>query len=160
MKTEKKKIAEPKRAEASKAELAEARPGTVETKPSETGAPAENPREYPRRRMMPNGGWLLIGPTNKGGPGRPPNELRRLARESLPKAIERATEIIESSQDTSAVIRAGEFLSKIGVPSQSEVIEIHDERLIAMVFDALVDLGCTPEFIESFKTRLESKAEG
>jgi len=48
------------------------------------------PRGKPRSpRTMPgrNGGTLLVGPSNKGGPGRPPSALRELARESFAERL-------------------------------------------------------------------------
>lgn len=110
---------------------------------------------------QPHGGALRNGGTNKGGPGRTPNELRQLARQSMPRAIERATEILEADSDSGAIIRAGEFLSKLAVPSQSEIIEVKDDQLIQAMFKVLGEMAqakeLTKEAIESFKTRFEAE---
>lgn len=121
---------------------------------------AENPVENPvPMREGKNGGLLRVGGTNAGGPGRTPNELRQLARESMPMAIEKATEIVKEGKDQGAVIRAGEFLSKLAVPTQSEVIEIKDDQVIQWMYETLNELNCTPEFITEFKEKMDAKAQ-
>lgn len=75
-----------------------------------------------------NGGALYAGgvPGNKGGTGRPPNELRRLAREGVAKAlpnIQRLAENADLSARDADAIAAFNALAKLGVPVQHEVGE-------------------------------------
>ena len=74
---------------------------------------------------MPNGGVL-----NSGGSwvnsGRPPNELRRLAREAIGKAlpnIERLAVNADQSARDGDSVSAFNALTKLGVPQQHEVGE-------------------------------------
>lgn len=72
-------------------------------------------------------GQLRVGnPGNKGGTGRPPSELRALAREGVAKAlpnIERLAVNADLSARDGDSVAAFNALTKLGVPQQHEVGE-------------------------------------
>lgn len=79
-------------------------------------------------------GQLRVGnPGNKGGTGRPPNELRALAREAAGKALPNI-ERIAVNQDLSSrdgdSVGAFNALVKLGVPQQHEVGENPDAPML------------------------------
>lgn len=55
---------------------------------------APKPREKPRTRPGRNGGTLLTGPTNKGGPGRPPNAFKA----RMAQLADRAAQALEAAR--------------------------------------------------------------
>lgn len=73
-----------------------------------------------------NGALRVGNPGCAGGTGRPPNELRRLAREGVAKAlpnIQRLAENADLSARDADAIAAFNALAKLGVPVQHEVGE-------------------------------------
>lgn len=119
-------------------------------------AATENPVSNPAVMPGLNGGTLRRGGTNKGGPGRTPDRIRKIARQELSKRVRLlgffadglAVSIIETSDETDPSgkktkqkhvlhspqvtdrIRALEALHKIGMGETVSVSEVR-ERLKA-----------------------------
>lgn len=130
-----------------------------------------------------NGGTLLPGglPGNKGGPGRTPNEIRALARQPLPDAISKIADYINSYADERPdgvdlvtwlntrkidnLVRAAEFLSKVGVPSQTEVEILGDaKQALEIAFEAFQEYAqgndVTEAQVKEFRAILEKRIQG
>ena len=86
--------------------------------------PAKSPATSATVPMQPqqHGGALRRGGTNRGGPGRPRNAVRQLARRGAAQAIPRLIEIVTGKfSDPKDVITAARVLLEFGLGRQLEV---------------------------------------
>lgn len=88
-----------------------------------------HPAKTPGKTPVPvvrqaHGGALRRGGTNRGGPGRPRSEVRRLALVGAAKAIPRLIEIVtDAESERRDVIAASRVLCEFGLGRQLEIEE-------------------------------------
>jgi hypothetical protein len=95
-------------------------------KPKRARKPRATPPKQPEKIVQPNGSALYSGgvPGNKGGTGRPPNEVRALARElgyrslgAIEKVLAEIEAKIEAGKpvNTDLLLRIAEHANKFGL---------------------------------------------
>lgn len=96
-----------------------------------TPKPGEIPAKIPVvMRPAKNGGFLRVGGTNKGGPGRPRDAVRQTMLTALDKALPRLIALAESP-DPAIAIKATEMLAKYGLGTSNELdSRVKDERVL------------------------------
>ena len=114
----------------------------------------------PEMRPQPHGGALRVGGTNRGGPGRPPNEIRQALREAFANRLP----VLTGFADGAVTIPLRSTCPKCGhEPDEAEsvpVIPDGDQRLKAMDLLAKYGLGTTKEIsVDDVRGRLERTYE-
>jgi len=109
------------------------------------GAEQENTVKNTVRPAL-NGGHFITGnPGNKGGPGRPPNELRALAREGAEPFIKGCNKIVKDplKEGSYEFFKAGESIVKIGLPTQVEDVSVTVEaqQVLEVMATVLADVA-------------------
>ncbi len=85
-------------------------------------SPAETPVAPARLEPQPHGGALRRGGTNRGGPGRPRDAVRRLALRGAARAVPRLIQIAtDPASEPRDVIAAARVLLEFGLGRQLEV---------------------------------------
>lgn len=108
-------------------------------------------------RPQPHGGALRNGGTNKGGTGRPPNEVRALASKIGYKVLEHYDERIEDLDDATRT-KVGDMALKYGIGSKVELL-LSNEKLMEFVGIAAAKY-LNPEQIDEFLSDIEALANG
>jgi|GEM_PF-4941463 len=105
-------------------------------------------------------------PSLRYGLNRPTKALRARAREGVQEGIEYVLQILRDKQGKytpKEKMDALEKCIKIGIPAQSEVLEIRNDEILETVFTALGEtireLGLPQQLIEEFTSRLENHLE-
>jgi hypothetical protein len=115
-----------------------------------------------------NGGYLNPGGTlgNKGGTGRPPNELRALARQGLGPGIEFATTVAtDNDREDKIRLDAVKLLKDIGIPSQVETVSVTVEAdqvltdLCCALAEVVLERGLPEDLIDDVMSRYSAKTD-